>query len=241
MTALTPLQNAFLPAAYRDRLVVTEFAQGSTAEAATYPVGFCAGLTAHWLARRAGGKNWPSPQDGADAKALSTAAGATYAKYVSGVATAKKDMNEYTIVARVVGSSLGGIDGPDIAQVKPVLKDMLGSLGMSLDEESTPRVWKDGEGKQFIHEVAVLGAGYYYISIKCAQGSHALGLQIASNKHDSACEFFDPNIGQLHYENPTALKWSFSGLLGAYIQIRQFDFTSGFAVRVKPPQLKFAP
>ena len=57
MTALTPLQNAFLPAAYRDRLVVTEFAQGSTAEIATYPDGFCAGLTAHWLARRAGGKN----------------------------------------------------------------------------------------------------------------------------------------------------------------------------------------
>ena len=238
MTALTPLQNAFLPAAYRDRRVVAEFAQDSAAEIKTYPAGFCAGLAVHWLARRSGGKNWPSPQDGADAKALSAAAAVTYGKYLGATAKANQ-MNEFAIIARVVGNSLGGIDAPDIAQSKTVLKDILGSLGMSLDEDAEPRIWRGGAGKQFIHEVAVLGAGYYYINMKCAQGSHALGLQIASTKLDSACEFFDPNLGQFHYENPSQFSWAFSGLLvNNYLPILKYDFTSGFAMRVMPPQLK---
>lgn len=240
MVPLTPLQNSFLPTAYRERRVVAEFAQKSTAEIATYPIGFCAGLAVHWLARRSGGKNWPSPQDGADAKALSAAAAATYGKYLGAHAKANKDMSEYAVVARLVGSSLGGIDSPDIAQNKTVLKNILGSLGMSLDEDAEPRIWKDGEGKKFIHEVSVLGAGYYYISITCPRGTHALALQVASSKLDSACEFFDPNIGQFHYENPDQFAWAFSALLIKYVEVHKFDFSSGFAMRVNPPQLNLA-
>jgi len=87
----------------------------------------------------------------------------------------------------------------------------------------------------------VLGGGYYYVGMACEQGSHALGLNVTSRSTDAACEFFDPNVGQLHFADPEELKWSFDTLLRAYVKVHGYNFTSGYAMRILPPQLNFAP
>jgi hypothetical protein len=112
---------------------------------------------------------------------------------------------------------------------------------MSIDGALEPIRWSGGEGRNFVHEVAVLGGGFYYIGIACDQGSHALGLNVVSKSTDSACEFFDPNVGQLHFADPDELKWSFDTLLRSYMKVLNFRFKSGYALRILPPQIKLAP
>jgi len=54
--------------------VVSEFSQSASPPMTSvnwYPAGFCAGLTARWLAMRAKGDAWPADQSGKDAVSFS--------------------------------------------------------------------------------------------------------------------------------------------------------------------------
>ncbi|MES2712934.1 MAG: hypothetical protein V4653_15235 [Pseudomonadota bacterium] len=238
---MSKLQDDVLPYFQRTGGVKAEFDQGTTAEATTYPGGYCAGLTVHWMAQRAAGKNWPERQTSAEAVALSKAAAATYGKYKAGHDKAMAEATAVGVVARAIVGGLGGIDGNDVMQIRGALAAVVGDVNMTIDANATPTSWKSGDGAKFIHEVAVLGGGLYYISILCDKGSHALGLNVTNKAIESPCEFFDPNVGQLHFDKPEDLKWSFGALLRSYSKTLGFNFTSGHALRILPPQLKIAP
>lgn len=240
----TDLQEKFLTLPRLKRQLVAKFSQSRAVESNVDPNkhGFCAGLTIHWLARRAGGKNWPSPQDTPEAMTLSATAAATYKKYVDSInATSLVETAGKVVRLGAYAATLGGIDAPSMKQKKIVLNNILIDFNMSIDDSKEPPEWNGGSRRKFIHELAVLGEGFYYISITCSKGPHALGLQIQSSQLDADCEFFDPNIGQLHYDDPTALTDSFQNLLAAYLAVHNYDFNEAVAFRVKPPQPKFAP
>lgn len=238
---MSKIQEEILPNFRRTGRVIAEFDQTSTPEIKTYPGGYCAGLTMQWLALRAGRLNWPAKQASPQAATLAAAGAATYGKYTAGQAAALKDMSGVGALGRGLFGGLGGIEGMDVRQREGALKTVLGDVKLTLDASTDAVLWSGGEGRTFMHEVAVLGAGLYYIGIVCQQGSHALGLHVDSKSSDSPCEFFDSNVAQLHFKDPDELRWAFDGMLHAYRKIMTYDFKSGSAHRVLPPQLKMAP
>jgi hypothetical protein len=251
---MSALQDAFLPDARRTGQVIAEFDMGSTDPGKTqYPGGYCAGLTIHWLSLRAARQNWPTDQASTYGAEIAKKAAATYTTYRSGQSSTQMQAPLPSVIIRGISTTAGagaltGIDDTDLFQLKGALNAVLGNFKMSIDPNLEPMAWSGQDGRSFIHEVAVRGMGLYYISMATkltgqGDGSHAIGLHVASRSLDSACEFFDPNVGQLTYRNPDELRWGFDRLLRSYAAVHGYNFYRGHALRLTPPaaQLRVMP
>jgi hypothetical protein len=251
---MSALQDLFLPDARRTGQVVAEFDMGSTDPGKTqYPGGYCAGLTIHWLSLRATGQAWPRDQASTYGADIAKKAAATYTTYRDGQNKTQMQAPLPGVIVRGLSTATGasaltGIDDTDLFQLKGALNAVLGDFKMTIDGNFEPMAWSGQEGRHFMHEVAVRGMGLYYISIATklqgqGDGSHAVGLHVRSRSLDSACDFFDPNVGHLAYANPDQLRWGFDRLLRSYATVHNFHFYRGHALRLTPPalQLRTAP
>lgn len=240
---MSALQDLFLPQARRTGQVVAEFDMGTTDPGKNqYPNGYCAGLTIHWLSLRSANKSWPADQKSTYGADIAKKAAATYTDYVKGQAATQQkaplwsDVIPRGISTAAGAASLTGIDDTDLFQLKGALNAVLKNFGMAIDMNFEPMVWSGQRGRDFANEVAVRGDGYYYISMATKldgkDASHAVGIHVMSRAHDSACHFFDPNVGHLAYANPDQLRWGFDRLLQSYSDAYKFNFYRGYALRL---------
>lgn len=232
----TPLQNAFLPDARRNGQVVAEFAQAETVPFKTVALnkdGYCAGLTLHWLSLRLTNQPWPKDQGSTEGVNLAAKASATYAKYVAGNDQAMGDSNVFAVIGRgIMGDSLG-VQSNRLMQIRGALNATAPSFNLIVDPGMEAMTWSDQRGEDFAHEVAVRGYGLYYLSIAIPSGgSHAIAIHVLSSAFTSGVDFFDPNIGHLHYGNANEFRWSFARLLSSYRQTDNLNFVRGYALRM---------
>ncbi|HEY4251691.1 MAG TPA: YopT-type cysteine protease domain-containing protein [Roseomonas sp.] len=231
----TKLQDCFLPDARRTGQVVAEFAQSETDPFKTVKQnenGYCAGLTLHWLSLRQLNKPWPRDQASTDGVALAAKASATYDQYVKGNAKALDEAGTWATIGRGIMGDHMGVQSNNLMQIKGALAATAPTFNLMIDQGSDPVLWSSQRGEDFMHEVAVRGSGFYYMSIFAPQGSHAIALHVISSAHTSGVDFFDPNIGHLHYADPMTLRWSFARLLDCYVRTSNLAFARGYAIRM---------
>lgn len=238
----TPLQNAFLPDARRNGQVVAEFAQAETAPFKTVALnkyGYCAGLTLHWLSLRLSNKPWPQDQTSAEGVTLAVNASATYAKYVTGNEKAMSDANTLATLGRAIAGGSMGFQTNNLMQIRGALDATAPDFNLIVDPGTEAITWSDQRGEDFVHEVAVRGFGLYYLSIAIPSGgSHAIAIHVLNSAFTSGVDFFDPNIGHLHYKNSDEFRWSFARLLSSYRQTDNLNFVRGYAIRMTRKALK---
>lgn len=236
---MNKVQNIFIPPMHLKRRVVAEFDQGATAEYAEFPGGFCAGLTLNWLNMRLRNQDWPATQADGQTAINATTGAITYRSYKKFQEGRLKEMSVPNVVTRAIGGSdsIGLIESVPVSQLRAAIESVAGGLRLAIDGEVI--VWKEGvDGHVFMHEAVVLGVGLYYLSMtaKMPAGddqAHAVGLHIYGSSTDTDCEFFDPNLGQFHFENPLDLRWAFFDLMKAYTAAYGFTFYRGALFRMK--------
>lgn len=233
---MNKVQNIFIPPMQLANKVVAEFDQQATAEISLWPGGFCAALTLHWLSLRLLGQNWPATQADPRTTALATAASATYATYKAHQ-TVKDDVAVAVFARGIFGNALGLVESVPEAQIRRGIESVAGGLGLAIDGDAI--AWGAGtDGHVFMHETAVLKVGLYYLSMRTKMPTgddqaHAVGLQIYESSTDTDCEYYDSNLGQFHFEQPSDFRWAFYDLLKAYETAYGHKFYRGTLFRMK--------
>lgn len=216
---MASVQELVLSDARRAGRVVAEFSQSASppmTSVSWYPAGFCAGLTARWLAMRAKGEAWPINQSGKDAVSLSWKAVGDYAKYLDGY---NEGMTSPTKLANGLNKALAG-------------------FGMRVDDGVDQVDWTSKmTGTEFFQRIMSRSTGLWYVSLQSDKGGHANGLHVLPAQH-AKTHLFDPNYGHLAFANGTECAGFFGGtVLSAYRKAMSANFTWGAAVMLVPPQL----
>lgn len=236
---MNKVQALFLPPKHLKKMVVAEFDQSATAEYATFPGGYCAGLSLNWLNMRLRNQDWPATQADPQTAINATTGALTYTYYKKWQENYLREKNPVSVLARgALGrDSIGLIESVPTQQLRSAIDAVAGGLNLEIDGEV--KLWNNGEGgHDFIHRLVVLGVGLYYISMSTPvpnidDQSHAIAMHIYASSTDTDCEFFDPNVGQLHLGNPVDMKWTFYDLLKAYTAAYGYNFSYGRAFRMK--------
>ena len=240
---MSQIQIAFLPAMRLRGMVIAEFDQAQTAEFQAFPSGFCAGLTLSWLSMRVRRQNWPARQADAQTVINATTSASIYrsfTKFHDGIGKPSSPEAISTLargVTRAVGVKL--MEAFPTVQTRNAIDSVAGGLKLEIDPAFAPREWADGTaGHTFLHELAVLGSGLFYLSITAhingrPDGGHAIGLHVFGTNLDSDCDLFDPNVGQLHFDQPNDIKWASFDLLRHYVTAEGITFFKGVAFRLR--------
>ena len=233
---MNKVQSIFIPPMQLGNKVVAEFDQHATPEISAWPGGYCAALTLHWISLRLLGQDWPATQADPKTASLATVAAATYGTYKTHQ-NLKDDFAVAVFARGIVGSVLGLVESVPEAQIRNGIESVAGGLGLAIDGNAI--AWGQGtDGHVFVHETVVLKVGLYYLSMRTKMPTgddqaHAVGLQIYNSSTDTDCEYFDSNLGQFHFDQPSDFRWAFYDLLKAYEAAYGFKFYRGTLFRMK--------